>query len=168
MINLFEKEDIVLILYIFGIIGKFKGVMLIFDNILVNVDLFDVYKMYEEIDVIIVLLLLYYILFFLGIGVMFLLYFVIIVFFEDIFFVVFIDVMKKYKVIMMIGVFKFWEVMYKKIMDIINLKVIIRFIFKFVKKVNFLSFSKLIFKKVSEGFGGYIKFFVLGGFKLNL
>ena len=78
-----------------------------------------------------------------------------------------IDAMKKYKVTMLIGVPKLWEVMHKKIMDTINSKAITRFIFKLAKKVNSLSFSKLIFKKVSEGFGGHIKFFVSGGSKLN-
>ena len=68
---------------------------------------------------------------------------------------------------MMIGVPKLWEVMHKKIMDTINSKGITKFIFKVAKIVNSLSFSKLIFKKVSEGFGGHIKFFVSGGSKLN-
>ena len=57
--------------------------------------------------------------------------------------------------------------MHKKIMDTIKSKGITRFIFALAKKVNSLKFSRILFKKVSESFGGNIKFFVSGGSKLN-
>lgn len=73
----------------------------------------DVYQMYEETDVFLALLPMHHILPLLGTGIMPLLYSATIVFLEDISSAALIDAMKKYKVTMMIGVPKLWEVMHK-------------------------------------------------------
>lgn len=162
-----EKENTALILYTSGTTGKPKGVMLSFDNLLANMEALDEHKMYDENDVIIALLPLHHILPLLGTGILPLTNSATIVFLEDLSSTALIETMKKYKVTMLIGVPRLWEMMHKKIMDTINSKGITKFIFKLAKKINSFSFSKKIFKKVAEGFGGNIKFFVSGGSKLN-
>ncbi|WP_314347389.1 AMP-binding protein [Fusobacterium massiliense] len=166
-INSPEKDDTALILYTSGTTGKPKGVMLSFDNILANIEALEVHNMFEEKDITVALLPMHHILPLLGTGVLPLMSSSTIVFLEEISSAALIEAMKKYKVTMIIAVPRLWEMMHKKIMDTIKSKGITRFIFALAKKVNSLKFSRILFKKVSESFGGNIKFFVSGGSKLN-
>ena len=52
-------------------------------------------------------------------------------------------------------------------MEKINGSGLTRGIFKLAEKINSKSFSKIVFKKVHEGFGGTVRFFVAGGSKLD-
>lgn len=162
-----QKEDVAFILYTSGTTGKPKGVMLTFDNLLANIESLDEHKMFEENDITIALLPLHHILPLLGTGIIPLIYSATIVFLEEISSVALMETMKKYKVSMLIAVPRLWEMIHKKIMDTINSKAITKFIFKLAKKINSLSFSRKIFKKVGESFGGNVKIFVSGGSKLN-
>lgn len=162
-----KNEEVAFILYTSGTTGKPKGVMITFDNLLANIEALDVHKMYSENDITIALLPLHHILPLLGTGILPLIYSATIVFLEEISSAALIETMKKYKVTMIIAVPRLWEMIHKKIMDTINSKWITKFIFKTVQKINSINFSKKIFKKVNEGFGGNVKIFVSGGSKLN-
>lgn len=166
-VNAPEKEDVAFILYTSGTTGKPKGVMLTFDNLLANIESLDEHKMFSEEDITIALLPLHHILPLLGTGILPLIYSATIVFLEEISSAALMETMKKYKVSMLIAVPRLWEMIHKKIMDTINSKAITRFIFKLAQKINSLSFSRKIFKKVNEGFGGNVKSFISGGSKLN-
>ena len=78
-----------------------------------------------------------------------------------------VDAFQKYKVTMMIGVPRLWEMLHQKIMEKINASKITKGIFKLAEKIDNVSFSKKIFKKVHDNFGGNLRFFVSGGSKLD-
>lgn len=162
-----NPEDTALILYTSGTTGKPKGVMLSFDNILCNIEALNEHKMFDKNDIVIAVLPLHHILPLLGSAILPLINSGTVVFLQDLSSKSLIESMQKYKVTMLIGVPKLWELIHKKIMDTINSKKITKLIFKVAEKINSLKIRKKIFKKVSDNFGGNIKFFVSGGSKLD-
>lgn len=78
-----------------------------------------------------------------------------------------VDAFQTYKVTMMIGVPRLWEMLHQKIMEKINAGKATKLIFKLCEKINSISFSRKIFKKVHDNFGGNVRFFVSGGSKLD-
>lgn len=162
-----EKEDIALMLYTSGTTGNPKGVMLTFDNILVNIEGLDKYKMFIKEDVVLALLPMHHIFPLLGAGVVPLAKGSTIVFLKELSSQAMVDAFKEHKVTMMIGVPRLWEMLHKKIMEKINSGKITKTIFKLAEKIDSISMRKKIFKKVHEGFGGNVRFFVSGGSKLD-
>jgi len=78
-----------------------------------------------------------------------------------------VEAFKEYRVTMMIGVPRLWEMLHKKIMEKINSSKVTKAVFKLAEKIESISIRKKIFKKVHEGFGGNVRFFVSGGSKLD-
>ena len=162
-----EREDIALMLYTSGTTGNPKGVMLKFDNILVNIEGLDKYKMFISEDIVLALLPMHHIFPLLGAGVVPLAKGATIVFLKELSSQAMVDAFKTHKVTMMIGVPRLWEMLHKKIMEKINSSKVTKTIFKIAQKIDSISIRKKIFKKVHDGFGGNVRFFVSGGSKLD-
>lgn len=162
-----EPSDVALMLYTSGTTGKPKGVMLTFDNILVNLEGLDKYNMFVKDDVVLALLPMHHIFPLLGSGVIPLAKGGTIVFLKELSSQAMLDAFQKYKVTMMIGVPRLWEMLHKKIMEKINSGKITKMIFKFAQNIKSIGIRRMIFKKVHETFGGNLRFLVSGGSKLD-
>ena len=167
VINAPAPENVALMLYTSGTTGNPKGVMLKFDNILINVEGLDKYNMFVQEDIILALLPMHHIFPLLGSGVIPLAKGATIVFLKEMSSQAMVDAFQKYKVTMMIGVPRLWEMLHQKIMEKINASKVTKGIFKLAEKINSISFSRKIFKKVHDNFGGNLRFFVSGGSKLD-
>ena len=166
-IEIEDKYFVSLILYTSGTTGNPKGVMLMFDNILINMEGLDEYKMFRTTDRVLALLPMHHIFPLLGAGVVPLGKGSTIVFLKEVSSQAMVEALQKYKITFIIGVPKLWEMLHKKIMEKINGGKITKLIFKLAEKINNKNFSRKIFKKVHDGFGGNIRFFVSGGSKLD-
>ena len=166
-IEIEDKYFVSLVLYTSGTTGNPKGVMLMFDNILINMEGLDEYKMFRTTDRVLALLPMHHIFPLLGAGVVPLGKGSTIVFLKEVSSQAMVEALQKYKITFIIGVPKLWEMLHKKIMEKINGGKITKFIFKLAEKINNKNFSRKIFKKVHDGFGGNIRFFVSGGSKLD-
>lgn len=167
VINAPAPENVALMLYTSGTTGNPKGVMLKFDNILINVEGLDKYNMFVQEDIVLALLPMHHIFPLLGSGVIPLAKGATIVFLKEMSSQAMVDAFQKYKVTMMIGVPRLWEMLHQKIMEKINASKVTKGIFKLAEKIDNISFSKKIFKKVHDNFGGNLRFFVSGGSKLD-
>ena len=167
IINAPAPENVALMLYTSGTTGNPKGVMLKFDNILINVEGLDKYNMFVQEDIVLALLPMHHIFPLLGSGVIPLAKGATIVFLKEMSSQAMVDAFQKYKVTMMIGVPRLWEMLHQKIMEKINASKVTKGIFKLAEKINSISFSRKIFKKVHDNFGGNLRFFVSGGSKLD-
>ena len=167
VINAPAPENVALMLYTSGTTGNPKGVMLKFDNILINVEGLDKYNMFVQEDIVLALLPMHHIFPLLGSGVIPLAKGATIVFLKEMSSQAMVDAFQKYKVTMMIGVPRLWEMLHQKIMEKINASKITKGIFKLAEKIDNINISKKIFKKVHDNFGGNLRFFVSGGSKLD-
>ncbi len=78
-----------------------------------------------------------------------------------------IETLKNNQVAILIGVPRFYELLYKGIKSKIDVSFIARTLFKVVKLSGSKSLGRKIFGKVHKGFGGNLEFLVSGGAALN-
>jgi long-chain acyl-CoA synthetase len=163
-----NPNDTAVIIYTSGTTGSPKGVMLSYDNLLVNIEAVttdvEIYKMEDRV---MILLPLHHIFPLIGTLVAPLSVGSTVVLSpsmasEDI-----MATLQNNAVTIIIGVPRLYNLIRKGIRDKINKSGIAKFLFKIAEKKNSLNFSRKVFGSVQKKFGGHIKYMVCGGAALD-
>ncbi|MGL4392801.1 MAG: AMP-binding protein, partial [Fusobacteriaceae bacterium] len=160
-------DETVVILYTSGTTGDPKGVMLTFDNLMSNMEAAREIEIIAEKDTVLAMLPFHHVLPLTTTLLMPVHFGAYLVILKELSSDAIKDSLGRYKVTVVIGVPRIWEMFHKGIMLKINSSGVIKTLFKIAEKVNSIAFSKKIFKKVHETFGGNIKVFASGGAKLD-
>jgi Long-chain acyl-CoA synthetases (AMP-forming) len=163
-----SMDKTALIIYTSGTTGNPKGVMLSFENLMVNIS-----AVTSEIEILVpsdtalVLLPLHHIFPLMGsmVATCYLgarMAFSPSMASEDI-----IRTLQDYKVSTIIGVPRLYAAIRKGIMDKINQSIVARSLYRLAAKVNSYSFSRVVFATVHKKFGGSIRYLVSGGAALD-
>lgn len=164
-----EWDDTAVMLYTSGTTGNPKGVMLSYGNILSQIDSIKSVKDIKEDDQLIAVLPFHHILPLMITN-------LIIMYHETQLSVVLVEklsskdiltALERNRVTMLILVPRVYYLFYKALKDTIDSKWITRTIYKIANKLKSPTFSKLIFKKAHDKFGGHIRDFLAGGAKSN-
>ena len=162
-----NPNETAVIIYTSGTTGSPKGVMLSYDNLLVNIEAVttDV-NVYKEEDKVMVLLPLHHIFPLMGTMVIPLSVGGTIVFSPS---MASEDIMAtlQHSITIIIGVPRLYNLIRKGIRDKINKSGIAKLLFRIAEKKNSLTFSRKIFGSVQRKFGGKIKYMVSGGAALD-
>ena len=164
-----DLNETAVIIYTSGTTGSPKGVMLSFDNLLVNIESVTTdAEIYKKEDKVMILLPLHHIFPLLGTAIVTLHTGATAVFSpsmasEDI-----MSTLQNNGINIIIGVPRFYNLIRKGIKDKINRSGVAKLLFKIAKKRNSLSFSRKIFKTAHQKFGGHIKYMVCGGAALDI
>ena len=162
-----ETEDTGVLLYTSGTTGKPKGVVLTFDNLMSNVDAITEIKLATPQDRVLALLPYHHVLP-LSINLLMAIHIgTLIVINDELSAQSIQEALKKYKITIVVGVPRLWEMIHKGIMTKIKANGMALKMFNICKKVNSWTLSRIVFKKVHEGLGGNIRFLVSGGAKIE-
>ena len=162
-----NPNETAVIIYTSGTTGSPKGVMLSYDNLLVNIEAVSTdVNVYTYDDRVMVLLPLHHIFPLMGTLIIPLSVGGTIVFSPS---MASEDIMAtlQYGITIIIGVPRLYNLIRKGIRDKINKSGIAKLLFKIAAKKNSLSFSRKIFGSVQKKFGGHIKYMVSGGAALD-
>jgi len=164
----YSDDDVFSIIYTSGTTGKPKGVMLTFGNIESNIYGTTKYvEIFKERSRTLVLLPLHHILPLGGTVLMPLYVGGTIVFSPSLLSEDVIATLQNHKINIIVSVPRFFALIRKGIREKIDSNKIASLLFKIAEKKKSRSFSRKIFKKVHEKFGGEIETFVSGGAKLD-
>ncbi len=162
-----ETEDTGVLLYTSGTTGKPKGVVLTFDNLMSNVDAITEIKLATPQDRVLALLPYHHVLP-LSINLLMAIHIgTLIVINDELSAQAIQGALKKYKITIVVGVPRLWEMIHKGIMTKIKENGTALKMFNLCRKINSQTLSRIIFKKVHEGLGGNIRFLVSGGAKIE-
>ena len=162
-----NPNETAVIIYTSGTTGSPKGVMLSYDNLLVNIEAVSTdVNIYTSNDSVMILLPLHHIFPLMGTLVIPLSVGATVVFSPS---MASEDIMAtlQHGITIIIGVPRLYNLIRKGIRDKINKSGIAKFLFKIAEKKNSLSFSRKIFGSVQKKFGGKIKYMVSGGAALD-
>jgi long-chain acyl-CoA synthetase len=163
-----DPEKTAVIIYTSGTTGSPKGVMLSYDNLMANIEaVSDHIPIYTPDRKVLALLPFHHIFPLLGTLVAPIYVGATIAFSptmksEDI-----ISTLQDNKIAIIIGVPRLYAAIRKGIMNKINAHFATRAVFSLAKTINSRAFSKKLFKKVHERFGGNVQYMVCGGAKLD-
>ncbi len=164
----YKEQDTALIIYTSGTTGSPKGVMLSYQNILVNVRAVS-----EEVAIFtperrtLILLPLHHVLPLVGTVVMPLYVGGGVAICPSMSGPDIMDTLKRGKIAILIGVPRLWQTLYAGIKKKIDASVLTRGLFSLCEKVNNVHFSRFVFHTVHKKMGGHIKYFVSGGAALD-
>lgn len=166
-VNIDNTEDVALLLYTSGTTGSPKGVMLTYANLLSNINAIKAIELVDETDRILAILP-YHHIFPLNINLLMTMYFgTLVVILDEMSSEALKKALKDYKITVIIGVPRVWEMLHKAIMGQINKSWIIKKLFKLCQKINSRTLSRLVFKKVNDELGGSLRVMASGGAKLD-
>lgn len=165
-----ESEDIAVMLYTSGTTGSPKGVMLTYNNIVSQFDSINSVIKVDSDDQILAVLPFHHILPLMTTNLFFLYHKkqASVVLVEKLSSKDILSALEKNDVTLLVLVPRVFRLFYKGIKDTIDSKWITRTIFKIAKAINNKAFSKILFKKVHQKFGGKIKAFLAGGAKSDI
>lgn len=164
----YEKEDTALIIYTSGTTGSPKGVMLSFNNILVNMHaVTNEVPIFNENRRTLILLPLHHVLPLVGTLVMPIAGGGGVAICPTMAAADIMDTLQRGKIAIMVGVPRLWQSLYGGIKKKIDASAVTRALFAMCAKINSVGFSRLVFKAVHKKMGGHIKYFVSGGAALD-
>ncbi|MGL6120897.1 MAG: AMP-binding protein, partial [Fusobacteriaceae bacterium] len=162
-----ENDKVVVILYTSGTTGDPKGVMLTFKNIMSNMTALEELKLIQPEDKILAILPMHHILTLVS-NILAPLYLGgLVVILKELSSDAIKTAMQKYKITVVMGVPRLWEMFHKGIMSKINSSKVAHTLFKICEKLKNPAISKKVFKKIHTAFGGHMKLLASGGAKLD-